>query len=126
MSIRSNVDRAGLDQRVAFLRVTPGQDAGGFPTGSQRSLGEVWARVDGMKAGDRYQDPDVASGVRTVSSMTVWIRADVFTRLGLTTADKAVWKKASGDVALDILDIPDQQLRGRLIAVICRAGLNNG
>lgn len=111
---------------MEFLRVAAGQDADGFPTGSQRSLGTVWARVDGTKAGDRYQDPDVASGVRTVSSMTVWIRADVFTRLGLTTADKAVWKKASGDVALDILDIPDQQLRGRLIAVVCRAGLNNG
>lgn len=126
MSIRSNVDRAALNERVQFMRTTVAQDANGFPTETTTSLGTFWAKVDGTKAGERFQDPDVASGVRTVSSYSVWIRSDVFVRIGLTTADKAVWKKASGDVPMDVLDIPDQQLRGRLIAVVCRTGLNNG
>lgn len=126
MSIRSNVDRAALNERVAFTRTTVGQDANGFPTNTTANLGEFWAKVDGTKAGERFQDPDVASGVRTVSSYTIWIRSEVFVGLGLTTADKLTWKKKGGDIQMDILDIPDQQMRGRLIAVICRAGLNNG
>lgn len=122
MSIRSNVDRAALNERVAFARTTVGQDANGFPVNTTTNLGEFWAKVDGTKAGERFQDPDVASGVRTVSSYTIWIRSEVFVRLALTTADKVNWKGQ----AMDILDIPNQQLRGRLIAVVCRAGLNNG
>lgn len=119
MSIRANVDRAALNERVAFTREAVTQNEFGDPVVAQASLGTFWARVDGTKAGERFQDPELASGVQTVSSYTVWIRSDVFERLALTTADKLTWR---GKV-MDILDIPDQQLRGRLIAVICRQGL---
>lgn len=122
MSIRANVDRAALNERVTFTRSSVTQNAQGDPVSTDATLGTVWARVDGMKAGERFQDPELASGVQTVSSYTVWIRSDVFDRLALTTADRATWK---GRV-MDILDIPDQQLRGRLIAVVCREGLIGG
>lgn len=123
MSIRANVDRAEFNTRVTFSRLTVTQNSSGDPVSTWAQLGSpVWARVDGTKAGERYQDPEVASGVHTVSSYTVWIRAEVFVRLALTTQDKVTWK---GKV-MDILDIPDQQKVGRKIAVICRAGLNNG
>jgi len=122
MSIRSNVDRAALNERVAFSRATVTQNQYGDPVTTWATLGTVWAKVDGTKAGERFQDPELAAGVQTVSSYTVWIRSDVFDRLALTPADKLTWH---GRV-MDILDIPDQQLRGRLIAVICRQGLSNG
>lgn len=118
MAIRSNVDSAGLDQRVEFQRKSAGQDADGFPTGGWRSLGTVWCRMDAVKAGERF----VADAERAVGAMTCWIRSDVQDRLKLTTADRAVWK---GKV-FDILDIPDQQLRGRLAAVFMQAGLSDG
>lgn len=122
MSIRANVDRAEFNARVTFSRETVTQNSDGDPVSAWASLGTVWARVDGTKAGERFQDPEVASGVHTVSSYTVWVRSEVFDRLGLTTKDRVTWK---GKV-MDILDIPDQQKIGRKIAIICRAGLNNG
>ena len=51
-----------------------------------------------------------------------WIRSDVFTRLGLVLTDRIVWQ---GKI-FDIVDIPDQQLRGNLIAVFCRYGASDG
>lgn len=122
MSIRSNVDRAGLDQRVRFERNSAGQDANGFPTGTWSSLGEVWARVDATKASEVF----VADAMRSVGAMTLWIRAEVQSRLRLTSADRAVWKRPGGDVTLNILDVLDQQLRGRMVAVIAQSGLNLG
>lgn len=118
MSIRSNVDARALNERVRFIRKTVDQDANGFPTQTETDLGTVWAKVDGLKASERY----VAAGERAVGAVTIWVRSEVVTRLALTAADIVEWKGQR----YDIEDIPDQQLRGRLIAIFAKRGLNEG
>ena len=118
MSIRSNVDRADLNERIEFQRSTVGQDANGFPTGGWSSLGTVWCSLDATKASERY----VADAQRSVGAMTAWIRSDVHARLRLTSADRAVWRGKT----FDIIDVPDQQLRGRMTAVFLQSGLSDG
>jgi SPP1 family predicted phage head-tail adaptor len=123
MSISANVDARRLTERVTFRRRSVTQDpTTGDPVTSWTSLGEVWASVDATKASERWQDPHLADATQTVSDMTIWIRADVMQRLQLRESDAAIWR----DRHLDIVDVLDQQLRGRLTAVICREGLNDG
>lgn len=119
MSIRSNVDRGGLDQRVQFSRnAVTGDGAEAVKDDWSDLGGEVWARVDAMKAGERFKDASIS----TVDAYTVWIRAEVYSDLGLVQRDRMTWKGRH----FDIKDIPDQQLRGRLIAIFVQGGLNNG
>lgn len=118
MSVRANVDRSSLNERIEFQRKAAGQDADGFPTGGWSSLGTVWCSMDATKANERF----VADGTRSVGAMTCWIRSDVFVRLKLTAGDRAIWKGKT----YDIQDVPDQQLRARLIAVFLETGLNLG
>ena len=61
-------------------------------------------------------------GIRTPRDYTVWIRADVFTRYRITPLDRVRWRER----IMNIADIPDQGQKGGLIAVICRAGMNQG
>lgn len=119
MSIRSNVDARRLDQRITFQRKTQTPDGEGGQTITWNDLVSCWAAVDGEKAsGERY----VENGIRSVADSTFWIRADVMTRYGITLTDRILWR----NVPYNISDMPDQQLRGRLIAVIARTGLNAG
>lgn len=118
MSIRSNVDAHRLNERIEFQRIVTGQDGNGFPVETRTSLGTFWCAMDATKANERF----VAAGERSVGAMTCWIRSDVQQRLSLTAGDVAIWKGK----AYDIQDVPDQQLRGRLIAVFMQTGLNNG
>ena len=126
MSIRANVDARRLDQRVRLQRLvdlaSPQED-----TGEPRQRWEdlvtagdrmVAAAVDGRKA----TEPLVTDGLRTVSDFTFWLRADVIQRLALRPADRIVWR----DMHFDIIDLPDQQLRSRLIPVTGRAGASDG
>jgi head-tail adaptor len=117
MSIRANVDARRMDQRIAIQRKTSVSDgAGGFTVTWSNLASNVHAAVDGAKA--TPSEPNYG-GIRSVSDYTVWIRADVFERLSLTTVDRVVWNGQN----FDIVDMPNQQLRGRLIALIVRAGL---
>lgn len=119
MSIRSNVDAREFDQRITFERKVEAADGQGGVNISWTALTTCWARVDGEKAGgERYVD----NGIRTVSDYTFWVRADVVTRYGITQVDRLRWQ---GEI-YNIADIPNQQLRGRKIAVIARTGLNAG
>lgn len=119
MSIRSNVDARRLDQRITFQRKTETQDTTGDPVVTWNDLVSCWAAVDGEKAGgERY----IENGIRSVADSTFWIRADVMTRYGITLTDRILWR----GVAYNISDMPDQQLRGRLIAVIAGTGKNAG
>jgi len=124
MSIRSNVDAREFDQRVAFERRVTTQTGTGGETVTWTRLGGsptamYWAKVDGAKASG---EPYIADGIRSPADYTFWIRADVFARLGLVLTDRIVWKGEN----FDISDMPDQQLRGRKIALIARTGLNQG
>lgn len=117
--IRSERSGRSLDQRVRFERLSEaGQNDTGSPIVEWRPLVECPAAVDGTKASERY----VAEGTRSIGDYTVWIRADILDRFKLTPRDRIVWK---GRI-LNIIDIPDQQLRGRFIAVFANSGLNEG
>lgn len=120
MSIRSNVDARALDQRVRIDRKVQAQAPNGEMIVTWESLGEFWASVDGAKA--TSAEPATAGGVRSVSDYTVWLRADLYERLNLTLLDRIFW----GGQPYNIADMPNQQLRGRLIALIVRTGDNDG
>lgn len=123
MSIRSNVDARALDQRIAFERRVETPTGTGGTTVAWVRLGPsptalYWARVDGAKADEPY----IADGIRSEADYTFWVRADVAERLALVLTDRIVWKGKPFNIA----DMPDQQLRGRLIAIAARTGLNEG
>lgn len=120
MTIRAHVNAPRLDTRVRWERNFPLDTPSGGRVADWRLLFESAAAVDGAKASG--PEPLADGGIRTPRDYTVWIRADIFTRFALTPLDRGVWK---GRI-LNIADIPDQGLRGRLIAVICRAGMNAG
>lgn len=122
MSIRSRVNAPALDQRVEFQRKRIERDSDGRTRTEWYSLGVVWARVDGRKVDQSRREPNHAGGLKTMHDYDVWVRSDVFTRLGLVLMDRILW---NGRI-FDIVDIPDQQLRGNLIAVFCRYGSSDG
>lgn len=122
MSIRSRVNAPALDQRVEFQRKRIERDAEGRTKTTWYSLGTVWSRVDGRKVDQSRREAYRAGSLQTMHDYDFWIRSDVFTRLGLVLTDRIVWQ---GKI-FDIVDIPDQQLRGNLIAVFCRYGASDG
>jgi len=123
MSIRANVDRTRLNERIIWQRKTETQDGttGRFST-TWTTLIKSWAAVDGEKASNRYSEPHLSAGELSVFEYTIWVRSDIVIRYGLRKADRGLWR---GRI-FDIKDIPDQQLRSRLMCLICRAGENEG
>lgn len=120
MSIRAKVRAQALDDRVRFERNYPvDSGAGGF-VDDWRTVKECYARVDGAKASS--PEPVADGGIRTPRDYTVWIRADIFIRYTITPLDRVRWRER----IMNIADIPDQGQKGGLIAVICRAGMNQG
>lgn len=119
MSIRSNVDRAALNERVTIQRRTNTQDpVTGDVTVAWTKLAEAWAKVDALKASEFH----AAGGTQSPGAYTVWLRAEVQQQFRLSDADRLVWR---GQV-LDIRDVLDQQLRGRLVALTCQSNVSNG
>jgi SPP1 family predicted phage head-tail adaptor len=122
MSIRSNVDARALNERVSIWRRSITQAANGDPTTTWEEQVTCWARVDGVKASDRWREPHLADATQQVSDLTIWVRADIVSRFSVAESDRLTW----GARTLDIVDVLDQQLRGRLTALICREGASNG
>lgn len=122
MSIRSNVDRGEFDQRVRIERNTPSYDASNYATDNWALVIACWARVDAAKVSGRDQEPESAGAIQSIGAYVVWVRADIVSRFSLTVRDRVVWRGK----LLNILDIPDQQLRGRKTALICQEGQNSG
>jgi SPP1 family predicted phage head-tail adaptor len=123
MSIRSNVDARGLNERVTLQRRSVSQDpTTGDPTTTWSDLITCWARVDGVKASDRWKEPHLADATQGVTDLTIWVRADIVQRFSVVESDRVIW----GARVLDVVDVLDQQLRGRLTALVCRLGLSNG
>lgn len=118
MSIRSHMDARRADQRIEFHRRTLTRLASGENVESWPLLKECWAAVDGAKG----SEPNLSDGIKSQRDYTVWVRADIVKRLAITVMDRIYWKGK----ALNIKDMPDQQLRGRWIAIICNTGLNEG
>jgi SPP1 family predicted phage head-tail adaptor len=119
MSIRANVDARRLDQRVTIQRRTLTKGATGENAETFPDLVECWAAVDGAKAN---AEPNLTDGIKSQADYTVWVRSDIVKRFSVTVMDRIQWKSK----VFNIKDMPDQQLRGRLIALICNTGLNAG
>jgi head-tail adaptor len=119
MSIRAHTSAQRLSDRVHLERASR-DTATGDVTGWLRLASSVQAAVDGAKA--RGAERVVADGTRSVAGYTVWLRADVVQRFAIAVDDRVLWKGR----ALDIKDAPDQGLQGRLIALLCEAGVNQG
>lgn len=119
MSIRSNVDARRLDQRIEIHRADMTQDSTGDLVPNWRTLIECAAAVDARPSS---AEPVILDGIRSVGAYTFWIRADIYTRFSLVLTDRVKWKGKF----FDIKDMPDQQLRGRLIALIAETGKNEG
>ena len=120
MSIRSNVNARNLDQRIRIEQRIETQDALGDPIASWVERVTCFARVDATMV--KNAEPVYADEKRQSTDTTFWIRADVVDRFGVVLTDRVVWKNRP----YDIRDMPDQQLRGRLAALIATAGINEG
>ncbi len=119
MTIRSNVDARKLDQRIAFQRKINTQDIStGAMTPTWFTQINCWAAVDAATA----KEVIAANAVQSIQDYVVWVRSDIISRFVITQADRILW----GSTVLEILGIPNQQLRGNLITVICRAGSSDG
>lgn len=118
MSVRANVDARSLDQRVTIERDYGTQDASGDVPPNWQTLVSCHARVDGAKAGEA----NITDGIKSRLGYTVWVRADIVTRMNVTQKDRIRWNSK----LLNIVDLPDQQLRGRLMALMCDSGVNAG
>lgn len=123
MSIRSKVDARRFDQRIIIQRNMNSpdeQDSAGQPIENWQPLIECWAAVDAAQVARRSLiEPYIAEEIQSVLSFTIWIRADIMSRLNITLKDRVVWR---GELC-NIKDVIDQQLRGRLTALIVNIGL---
>jgi len=114
MSVLSNTDVRSFDQRVTFQRKSESQTATGELTHTWADFAEIWARVDAAKANERF----VSEQELPAGSYTVWIRW----RGDIDENMRIVW----GSRLLDIKGIPDQQRRGRFLAIFCETGVSQG
>lgn len=120
MSVRARFNARKLDQWVRFDRKVETKATNGDIAVSWAPKVSCWAAIDGAKAFGA--EPYVTDGIRSVSDLTVWIRADIFTCNRLVLTDRMFWQGQP----YDIKDIPNQQLRGRFIALFVTAGVNLG
>lgn len=118
MSIRASTFAQRLNDRMTFRR--PVLDANGDPINWQLIVRDMRVAVDGAKASGAERVS--AEGTRSVAGYTVWARAEEVARFGLTVRDRGEWNGKF----FDIKDAPDQGLQGRLIALFCEAGVNQG
>lgn len=127
MSIRGNVDAQALTERVRVERKSETRTASGALQSTWTPVTECWARVDGAKVGT--PEPFFEGATQTQRNYVVWVRADIVTRFGVTPVDRLIWlptRKGAPTRVFDIVDIPDQGLRGRLMGMVVRAGINKG
>lgn len=117
MSIRSNVDAREFDQRIAIQSKTQTQDqATGYVTSTWATVVECWARVDAVKAAERF----AAAEKHQVNAYTAWVRADIVSRFSVDTTMRVLWR----DRYYDIVDIPDNTKLGRKTALFLQGGLS--
>ncbi len=116
MSIRSNVDARGLDQRITIQSQARERNSAGTLITTWSTVVECWARMDATLAKERM----AAAELNQVNAYTCWIRADIVQRFSITAAMRVIWRGAP----FDIQDIPDNTLRGRLTALFLQGGLS--
>lgn len=124
MSVRSRFKAQTLDDVVTLQRQLAVDTGTGGRSASWFDIVTCHARVDGAKAAS--PEPVLGDGVRTKRGYTVWVRSDVVTRFRVTPKDRVAWRTNGAVRTMNILDIPDQGLRGRMMALLCEAGLVSG
>lgn len=120
MSIRANLPCQRLDQRITFQRKVqlPQDPATGALAVDWNDVVETWAAVDATKA----NEPHFTDQILAESLLTMWVRADDIVRFGIDSNMRVMWQGAP----YDIKSIPNQQLRGRWIAMSVQGGVNGG
>lgn len=118
MSIRASTSAQRLNERVTVRR--PVLDSNGDAVDWALVVENMRAGVDGAKASGAERV--VAEGTRSVSGYTVWARAEEVARFGIDVTYRIEWRGKF----LDVKDIPDQGLQGRLLALFCEVGVNKG
>lgn len=114
MSILSRINARSLDQKVTFQTKTTTKSPTGAPVVVWNNYGTVSARVDAIKAAERYLAQQEVTG----NEYTIWIRW----RGDLNTNMRALWNGQP----LDLTGIPNNQKRGRYMSVFATAGINQG
>lgn len=124
MSLRSNVDARRLNERVTIQRkVTTQSPTTGEVTHTWQTVLPVWAAVDSARvdniAASVANETEQAGAITASRFYTVWIRY----RAGIDSNMRIVRKNGA---VLDIKGIPDNGKTGRLMALFCYEGLNDG
>lgn len=114
MSVLSNTDARKLDQRILFQNKHEARTPSGAFSYNWSNFADCWASVDAVRANERFTAEQEING----NEYTVWIRW----RGDLDTNMRILWK---GKV-LDIKGIPDNQRRGRFLAIFAEEGKNSG
>lgn len=118
MSIRASTSAQRLTERMTFRRPVL-NDAGDIIDWAL-IVRDMRVGVDGAKANG--PERTVVDGTRSVAGYTVWARAEEVERFALDVTCRGEWKGK----LFDIKDIPDQGLQGRLLALFCEVGVNQG
>lgn len=123
MSRRQFTNARDFDQRATLERKTVTADGSGNTTDTWNQVGDpFWCKVNSQKLSERLKEPIVADSLQSAYDYIISIRSEIFVRYNIIVNDRLVWN----GIYLDIKDILDDQLRGRIIDMACRRGLNNG
>lgn len=114
MSVLSTTDARRLDQRITIQQKSQSQTSTGAITFTWTNFATIWACVDALKANERF----IAEQELPEGQYTFWIRW----RGDLNTNMRINWKGR----LFDIKGIPDQQKRGRFLAIFAETGVNVG
>lgn len=121
MSVREFFDPRELDQRAVFKRLHEDdarRTASGARVPDWRALTTCWAKVDGVSGTEgRAGDQDMRQIAYRVS-----IREEVAAQAGIREKDRV---EVLGMV-LDIVSVPQNGRRGRLVVIECAEGASEG
>lgn len=128
MARREYTNAREFDERVTLERKTETVDAAtGHVTDVWTQVGDsFWVTVNSQKLSERLKEPIVANTLQSAYDYIVRMRSEIFVRYMIVVDDRFVWPTRGITIYLDIKDILDDQLAGRITNMACRRGLNNG
>lgn len=122
MARRTPVNARELDEKITFQQPTTLVDANGDRRSEWASVVECWARVDAIKLLERHREPVYGEAIQQLANYECWVRADVVKRWNIDSGFRVM---RAGHY-YDILDIVDNELRGRYTQVLLRKGAKYG
>lgn len=118
MARRTPVNARELDEKITFQRKDVVVESNGDRTPNWVSVAECWARVDAIKVLERHREPVYGQAEQLLANFECWVRADVIQRWSID----AGFRIMRAGYYYDILDIVDNELRGRYTQVLLRRG----